>query len=51
MERHKISADRAFLVLALASERTNRKLHDIADELCRTGAIPTATSPPQRSHG
>ena len=51
MERHKISADQAFLVLARTSQHTNRKLHDIADELCRTGAIPTATSHPGESRG
>ena len=51
MERYKISADHAFLALALTSQHTNRKLHDIADELCRTGAIPTATSHPGESRG
>ena len=40
MERHKLTSDQAFQVLARASQRTNRKLADIAEELTRTGAVP-----------
>jgi GAF domain-containing protein len=50
MERHKISGARAFLVLSRVSQTSNRKLHDIADELVRTGMMPAGTrpSPPAR---
>ena len=37
MERHKLTADQAFQLLAGASMRTNRKLRDIAEHLVRTG--------------
>jgi GAF domain-containing protein len=40
MERHKLSADQAFQVLAQASMHSNRKLRDIADHLVRTGDLP-----------
>jgi len=40
MERHKITADQAFGVLARTSSLTNRKLNDIADELTSTGQLP-----------
>jgi len=39
MERHKLSADRAFEVLAQASMRTNTKLRDVADRLVHTGEL------------
>ena len=39
MERHKITDDRAFALLARASQDTNRKLVDLAAELVRTGNI------------
>ncbi|HEY4624880.1 MAG TPA: GAF and ANTAR domain-containing protein [Blastococcus sp.] len=39
MERHKLSADRAFEVLAQASMRTNTKLRDVADRLVNTGEL------------
>jgi GAF domain-containing protein len=45
MERYKISAERAFLVLTRVSQDTNRKLHDIATELARTGTIPGIRAP------
>jgi GAF domain-containing protein len=41
MERHKITADQAFQVLASASMRTNTKLRDIAEQLVMTGELPT----------
>jgi GAF domain-containing protein len=39
MERHKVTADAAFTVLAHASQRGNVKLRDVADHLVRTGEI------------
>ena len=41
MERHKIKEDEAFTILTHASQRTNTKLRDIAEELVRTGALPS----------
>lgn len=38
-ERYKISGDRAFLLLTRVSQNSNRKLHDVADELVRHGTI------------
>jgi GAF domain-containing protein len=40
IERHKIKEDEAFTMLTHASQRTNTKLRDVADELVRTGALP-----------
>jgi GAF domain-containing protein len=40
MERFKVTEDRAFATLSRASQSTNIKLRDIADELVRTGALP-----------
>jgi GAF domain-containing protein len=40
MERHRITADAAFQMLAEASQRLNRKLYVVADELVNTGALP-----------
>ena len=40
MERHRITADAAFDLLRRASQRTNRKLVRIAEELTRTGDLP-----------
>ena len=39
MERYQISGARAFLILTRASQTTNRKLHEIAGELVRTGTV------------
>jgi GAF domain-containing protein len=39
MERHKVTEDEAFTILARASQRTNTKLRDVAAELVRTGAL------------
>ena len=49
MERYNISAERAFLVLIRVSQNTNRKLHDIAAELARTGTVPGIQAPPPSS--
>ncbi len=40
MDRHKLTADQAFQVLAQMSMKTNRKLHAVADELVHTGNLP-----------
>ncbi|MCG5457454.1 GAF and ANTAR domain-containing protein [Micromonospora sp. PSH03] len=39
MERHKLTADQAFAVLARASQNTNRKLVDVARYLTATGQL------------
>ena len=39
MERYAISGERAFLTLAQISQDSNRKLHDIAEELVHTGTL------------
>jgi GAF domain-containing protein len=39
MERHKLTADQAFQLLARASMTTNLKLRDIAENLVRTGEL------------
>ncbi len=41
MERFKVTASTAFQMLMLASQDSNRKLRDIADELISTGDLPT----------
>ena len=40
MERYKIGADQTFAVLVRASQNSNRKLSDIAQELANTGEHP-----------
>lgn len=40
MERHKVSPDAAFSLLADASQRTNTKLRDVASRLVATGEVP-----------
>ena len=42
MERHRITASQAFDVMVHASQRSNVKLRLIADELVRTGSLPSA---------
>jgi GAF domain-containing protein len=44
MERYKITQDQAFTLLTHASQNTNVKLRDVAEELVRTGALPGAAS-------
>ncbi len=44
MERHELTADQAFAVLARVSQELNRKLADVARELTDTGAVPAATA-------
>ncbi|MCA0144136.1 GAF and ANTAR domain-containing protein [Blastococcus sp. LR1] len=43
MERHKLTADQAFGVLARVSQEMNRKLADVAREITDTGAVPSGT--------
>ena len=40
MDRHKLTADQAFQVLARMSMKTNRKLRAVADDLVHTGELP-----------
>jgi GAF domain-containing protein len=40
MERHKLTADQAFMLLVRTSQVTNRKLRDIADRLTTVGELP-----------
>jgi GAF domain-containing protein len=42
MERHRLTADQSFQLLAHASMHTNRKVRDIADHLVHTGELPAA---------
>jgi ANTAR domain-containing protein len=51
MSRHGLSEDDAFALLAKASQLTNRKLRDIAEEVAYQGDLPrrTAKSPAARS--
>jgi GAF domain-containing protein len=48
MERHKLTADQAFQVLAQTSMRTNTKVRTVAEELVTTGVLP-GTPPPRRT--
>jgi GAF domain-containing protein len=50
MERHKLTADQAFTLLAQASMGTNRKLRDVAEHLATTGdlLLPSQGRSPQR---
>jgi ANTAR domain/GAF domain len=45
MERYKVSRDEAFGLLAVSSQRTNRKLRDVALQIVETGEMPLP--PPQ----
>ena len=42
VERHELTADQAFGVLARVSQELNRKLADVAREVTDTGAVPGA---------
>jgi AmiR/NasT family two-component response regulator len=39
VERHRLTADQAFQLLAQASMHANRKLRDVADDLVRIGDL------------
>jgi transcriptional regulator with GAF, ATPase, and Fis domain len=45
IERHKITADEAFIMLVAASQNANIKLRDVAETLVHTGAVPTTSTP------
>lgn len=45
MERYKITAEQAFLLLSRASSRSNLKLRDVAEHLARSGEIVTQRLP------
>jgi GAF domain-containing protein len=45
IERHRLTPDQAFRLLAEASMRTNRKVRDLAEDLVRTGELPAAFPP------
>ena len=54
VERHKLTADQAFRLLADASMHTNRKVRDLAEDLVLTGELataPAARRPPPPSRG
>ncbi len=40
MERHRITADAAFDILARASQETHRRLRDVAELVTETGETP-----------
>ena len=42
MERFKITDHQAFLILTTASQRTNTKLRQVAEQLVTTGVVPEA---------
>lgn len=44
MERYKLTGDQAFLLLVRASQTSNRKLHEIAQELALSGELPSPSS-------
>jgi GAF domain-containing protein len=45
IERHRVTADQAFRLLADASMHNNRKVRDLADTLVRTGVLPVGGRP------
>ncbi|RZU31911.1 GAF domain-containing protein [Blastococcus saxobsidens] len=47
MERHRLTADQAFGVLARVSQELNRKLFEVARELTDTGAVPGGNGRPR----
>jgi signal transduction histidine kinase/DNA-binding response OmpR family regulator len=51
MTRYELDAQQAFKVLVRISQQNNRKLHDIAEELVRTGALPGVPGWPLTSSG
>jgi hypothetical protein len=45
MERHKLTSDQAFAVLARVSQEMNRRLVDVARQVTDTGAVPEGRRP------
>ena len=48
MARHRVTSEQAFAQLVAASQRLNRKLRDIAQDVERTGALPDLPAGPGR---
>jgi hypothetical protein len=48
MAQRRFTREQAFDLLRIASQRTNRKLHDIATDVADTGALPLRTRCPHR---
>ncbi len=48
MERYRISGQRAFVLLSQASQQSQLKLRDVAEELSRTGQLPPGSRARQR---
>jgi GAF domain-containing protein len=46
MERHKLTGDQAFQLLAQVSMNVNRKVRDVADQLVHTGELPATPRSP-----
>lgn len=44
MANHKLAYDDAFMALSVASQHSQRKLRDIAEEVLLTGALPESAS-------
>jgi signal transduction histidine kinase/DNA-binding response OmpR family regulator len=51
MSRYNLDSQQAFQALARISQQNNRKLHDIAEELVRTGVLPGVPGWPAASSG
>jgi GAF domain-containing protein len=49
MERYRLTADRAFQLLARTSMNSNRKVRAVAEDLVRTGQYPSVGLPPSSS--
>lgn len=46
MERHKLTGEQAFALLIRASQHTNVKLREVAEQLLRSGALAGGGQPP-----
>lgn len=46
MERHKLTGEQAFALLIRASQHSNVKLRDVAEQLVRSGALAGNVQPP-----
>jgi AmiR/NasT family two-component response regulator len=44
MDVHDVSEETAFAMLRVTSDHLNRRLRDIADDVARTGRLPTRDS-------
>jgi GAF domain-containing protein len=51
MERYKLTDRQAFTMLVTASQHTNRKLRDVAEELTATGELTTPSREPDPPPG